>query len=216
MMGEERRWTRAASGVAVLAAAGLWLATGAVDAADHTDPPGGVTAGDAADIGDLYAWHTDASLVVVLTFAGPVAPAEGQRGAWDPSVLYGIHLDNTGDNAPNASIWLRYGQNALGDWGVQVINLPGTAGPVVGPVEQTLEPAAGARVWTGLRDDPFFFDSQGFQDTVATGTLAFDPGRDFFAGMNITVAVLEMPLAAALGAGDSVQLWATTARQPEQ
>lgn len=45
------------------------------EAADHTDPPDRVMLGDAADIGDLYAWHNsgNGTLTVVLTFAGPVA-----------------------------------------------------------------------------------------------------------------------------------------------
>lgn len=208
------RWEVGALSLAAALVAGVMVGPSAVRAADHTDPPGGVVAGDAADIGDIFAWHTaGGSLVAVLTFAGPLPPSEGQTGTWDSTVLYGIHLDNTGDGQPNTSIWLRFGKNALGDWGIQVINLPGTSGPVVGPVETLLEPAAGARVWAGLSDDPFFFDLQGFQDTLGSGTLSFNSSRDFFAGLNITAVALEMPLAAAQGAGSSIRVWATTARQ---
>lgn len=182
-------------------------------AADHTDPPSRVgTPGAATDIGDLYAWHSadQSTLTIVLTFSGPLAPVAGQMGNYDPDVLYGIHIDNNGDNAPNHDIWFRFAQNDLGEWGVQAQGVPGEAGPIQGAVESTVN-GAGAKLWTGLRDDPFFFDLQGFQDTVMTGNLSFDSTRDSFAGANITAIVLEVPLTAALGGGTDLQIWATTA-----
>lgn len=184
-----------------------------VEAADHTDPPDRVTAGDATDIGDVYAWHDSGAgtLTMVLTIAGPVAPVADQTGTYDTDALYGIHIDNNGDNAPNFDIWVKFGQNDLGDWGVQVEGLPGTTGPVVGAVETEIAGEANTKVWAGLRDDPFFMDLQGFQDTVAMGSIEFDPTRDFFAGLNITAIVIEVPLTAAQGGGDSLGVWATSA-----
>ena len=200
--------------VAALAlAAGFYFTNSEpVQAADHTDPPDRVMAGNTADIGDIYAWHDSSAgtLTVALTFAGPLAPIADQAGAYDEDVLYGVHIDNNGDNAPNFNVWVRFAQNDLGDWGVQVTGLPGTTGPVEGAVETTLNPGNDVKVWAGLRDDPFFFDLEGFNDTLATSTLAFDPTRDSFAGANITAVVLEVPLAAALSGSDDLQVWATT------
>lgn len=200
--------------VAILAVATgyLVLESAPAEAADHTDPPSRVDGGDADDIGDIYAWHdsTDDTLTVVLTFAGPIAPAADQTGTYDADKLYGIHIDNSGDNSANFNIWVRFGQNSLGDWGVQVENLPGTTGPVVGPVETTVSGEGGTQVWAGLRDDPFFMDLTGFQDTVASGDLSFDPTRDFFEGLNITAVVLEMSLPAAAGGNTDLQVWSTT------
>lgn len=124
-------------------------------------------------------------------------------------MLYGIHIDNSGNNVANFDIWVRFGQNDLENWGVQVQGLPGATGPVVGPVETIIE-EGNLKVWAGLRDDPFFFDLEGFLTTATTGTISFDPTRDFFAGQNITAVVLEIPLGAAQGGGSDLQVWSTT------
>ena len=198
-----------------IGAAIVFLLAGAVGiayAADHLDPPDRVVLGDAADIGDLYAWAADGSLNVILTFGGPLVPAADQSGAYDADVLYGIHIDNDSDNGSDIDIFARFAQNDLGDWGVQIVGLPGSTGTIVGPVEENLNDGA-AVAFTGLRDDPFFFDLAGFQETLMTGTLAFDPSRDFFAGQNITALVLQMPLDTVNGLGDgNLGIWAVTAR----
>jgi hypothetical protein len=185
-------------------------------AADHLDPNTRfMELGNADDIGDIYAWVTgegaDRAVVVVLTVAGPVAPMEGQTASFSPDVLYGVHIDRDGDNVADSNIWFRFGQNSLGAWGVQVTDLPGATGTVVGPVGETITDGS-AKVWAGLRDDPFFFDLQGFGTTLETGTLAFDSTRDSFAGLNISSIVAEMTLDAALAGGDGLNIWATTAR----
>jgi hypothetical protein len=198
----------------LLATVALFVAgaTGIAYAADHLDPPARVMLGDSADIGDLYAWAADGSLNVVVTFGGPLAPAEGQAGAYDPDVLYGIHIDNDADNTSDIDIFARFAQNDLGNWGVQIVGLPGSTGTIVGAVEENLADGT-AQAFTGLRDDPFFFDLAGFNETLMTGTLAFDPTRDFFAGQNITALVLQMPLDAASGlGGGNLSIWAVTAR----
>lgn len=201
-----------AAGTAV--AAGLWFAQPEpANAADHNDPPARVDGQAAADdIADLYAWHGTDTVTVVLTFAGPTAPAAGQSGNYDPDVLYTVNIDNTGDDIADISTYVRFAQNDLGDWGVQVTNLPGEAAPVEGAVETAIDAPNGGKVWSGLADDPFFFDLTGFVTTVTTGTLSFDSTRDFFAGQNVTAVVLEMPLTAAQGAGTNLSIWSTTGR----
>ena len=197
--------------MAVAAVTGACL--GNPTAADHNDPPSRVgTNIDAADIADLYAWHSADKLTLVLTFAGPAAPAAGQAGMYDPDVLYGLHIDSNGDHQPDSEIWVRFAQNDLGAWGVQLVGLPGEAGAVQGAVDTELNGAGGAKVWTGLRDDPFFFDLQGFTDTLNTGALSFMSTRDSFEGLNATAVVIEVPLAAALAGGTNLSLWATSSR----
>lgn len=202
------------AGIAALGIA--WFAQQhSAQAADHSDPPNRVGAAvDAADIADLYAWHSDdgQNLSVVLTFAGPVAPAADQAGMYDPDVLYGVHIDNSGSNDANFDIWVRFAQNDLGDWGVQVTNLPGEAAPVVGPVDTTIDAPNGAKVYTGLHDDPFFFDLEGFEMTLMNGSLEFDNTRDSFAGQNVTAIVLEMPLSALSPNDESLSIWTTSSR----
>lgn len=180
-------------------------------AADHTDPPGRIAAGDAADIGDLYAWHANDTLSMVLTFAGPVPAVAAPEGTYDADVLYTLNIDNNGDNDADAEILVRFGQDADGNWGVQASGIPGEDAPVAGAVESMLD-GTGASVWAGVREDPFFFDLQGFNDTLQTGTLSFVNDRDTFAGANITSIVVDVPLSDALGGGTALSIWATTGR----
>ena len=199
------------AGAVIAAGCAAWL--GSATAADHNDPPARIGGNiDAADIADLYAWSSaSGTLTMVLTFGGPDTPAAGQAGTYDANVLYGIHIDNNGDNTANTEIYVRFAQNDLGDWGVQLVGVPGEAGPLSGPVEGTINGTT-AKIWTGLRDDPFFFDLQGFQDTLQSGTLSFDATRDSFAGRNVTAIVIEVPVAAAVGGGSNLSIWATTSR----
>lgn len=179
--------------------------------ADHADAPG-ASADPAADIADVYAFHDQAAdrLTMVLTFAGLKLPAAGQAGVYDDDVLYAINIDTNNDNTADQVIDIRFGQNAGGVSGIRVAGLPGAPAVVTGPVETTLAPASGVRVFTGLRDDPFFFDLVGFNDTRSTGNLSFSNTRDRFAGTNVTAVVLETRLSAV--ASGPFSLWATTAR----
>ena len=195
---------------ALVAAAGALLALPAL-AADHAEAPG-TQADPAADIDDLYAWHTSAGkIVAVMTFAGP---ADAGLGAvYDADVLYGIHIDSDGDNESDTDVWVRFGEASDGSWGVQVSGLPGGDDVVEGPVEENLDAGGGLKVFAGLREDPFFFDFTGFLDTVTTGTVAFDSTRDAFAGKNVTAIVVEMDTATVTGSEHNIQLWATTGRK---
>lgn len=197
------------------------LMGGHVFAADHAEAPG-TMADPAADITDFYVWNTDAdTIVAVVNFAG-LAEA-GSEPTYDPDVLYGIHIDNTDDDVADIDIWARFGQNAAGDWGIQIVNLPGadaaadpdvcgTAPGHCGPVDMEIDTGAGTRIWAGPREDPFFFDLDGFLETLDTGMLSFDPANDSFAGLNVTSIVVEMDAAAASNGAQNIQLWATTSR----
>lgn len=177
-------------------------------AADHAEAPG-TQADIAADITDFYAWHTTGSLVAVVNFAGFGLP--GDPAEYDPDVLYGVHIDRDGDHVADHDVWVRFGTDSLGAWGVQVVNLPGAGAPVVGPVESVIT-APGGRVFAGLRDDPFFFDFEGLTTTLSTAAVSFDSTRDSFAGTNVTSIVLEMDLGAATDGETEIQVWATSSR----
>lgn len=198
------------------AAAGLTLAGASVLAADHSEAPS-AAADQPADLADVYAWHSGDKLYAAITFAGARMPEAEQTGTYDAGVLYTVHLDNSGDNQSDIDVLVRFGQNRAGEWGVQVESLPGADGAVIGPVEEMVADTSGLRVFAGLRDDPFFFDLQGFSETLDTGSLQFASlstgARDSLAGTNATAIVLEMDLAAARGAGSNIRLWATTARK---
>lgn len=178
-------------------------------AADHVEAPG-TRADPAGDIADFYSWHTvDGRIVAVVTFDGGRIP--GAAATYDEDVLYGVHIDRDGDAISDHDIWIRFGQNPSGDWGMHVRGLPGRAHPLIGPVETVLGRGV-SRAWAGLRDDPFFFDETGFINTLQTATLSFT-GADDFVGLNTTAIVLEMPTAVASGGSNTVQMWTTTARK---
>jgi hypothetical protein len=179
-----------------------------VAAGDHAEAPA-VENDKAADIADIYAWHTDAgSLVMALTFGGYALA--GDPPTYDPDVLYGFHIDTNADNTADLNVWARFGEDAAGNWGIQVVDVPGATGPIEGEVDTVIE-AEGIKVFAGLRDDPFFFDKEGYLMTLSTGTVSFDSSRDFALLQNATAIVVEVPLANVASGPFSV--WATTGRK---
>jgi hypothetical protein len=184
-------------------------------AADHTDPPaefGGLSnpTPDSADIADVYAWHTDTELNAIITFSGLKGP-EVTEADYAQDVVYTLHIDNTGDDVESdVQIFIRFGQDADGNWGVQAQNIPGEPEPIVGPVDQTLSGDA-AMLRTGLFDDPFFFDIQGFIETTSTGDFSFT-GTDGLAGTNTGAIILQIPLDEVTADESTFDVWATTHR----
>lgn len=203
--------TKAAMATVALGMTALMLGGPEANAADHIDAP--IAAADAAaDISDFFAWQEgDDRLVAAIAFAGLDVP--GSEGTYDDGVLYGIHVDNDGDNEADQTIWARFGQAPDGSWGVRLEGIPGGKAEVVGPVNSELDAGLGLRAFAGVRDDPFFFDFDGFQATLATGDLSFDPDRDSFANTNVTMIVIEMSIDGVAAGSDSLALWATTARK---
>lgn len=225
------------AGTAALAALAINLQAPTVDAADHAD--GMIGADPAADIADFYAWENEAgNIVAIVTFAALLNP--GDEPVYDEGVLYTVHIDNTAvaadagdfnnntnDNESDIQIHVRFGQNGLGDWGVQVLNLPGGEAEMIGAVGTDIG-RVGGRVHAGMFDDPFFFDLTGFLDTSANlvddtemADLAFagltgEP-VDGFAGTNTMAIIMEFSAADALdGNADSfLQMWASTGRVVE-
>lgn len=208
---------------------GVWAATRTnVEAADHLDPPARVNPMNdppgtdrAADIGDVYTWHyTDGDgnqkLVLAMVYAGPNPAAADQAGTYDADVLYTFHIDENEDGTAEHRIHARFGQSASGNWGVQLEGVPGAdAAQIAGPVEYVnrIPGITDGFFYAGLREDPFFFDLQGFRETTAMGTLRFDNTRDFFAGQNSSVIVLELDADDFTpGADDSINVWGTTGR----
>lgn len=208
-----------AVGLAGLVAAGINLRSGEVTAADHTDGPQS-TADPAADLTDFYAWHDGdgGRLYAVLGFAG--LTEAGGEPTYDADVLYTIHIsDDAGRNSAR-EIYVRFGQNLDGEWGVRVDNLPGESASFEGAVGEPVMGKNGGRVQAGLFDDPFFFDLDGFNATIASamadGTmpnLEFDFENDTFEGLNVTAIVLDMDATDVDADGDGlIQMWATTGR----
>ncbi|HYE06196.1 MAG TPA: DUF4331 family protein, partial [Planctomycetota bacterium] len=196
------RFTRRRGAAAVGAIA---LSALALIAADHNDAPS-LASLRPSDINDVYAWHTSDSVVMAVTFGGPGMPADD--ATYSSDVLYTLNIDTDEDNVANHRIRFQFGQNTAGAWGVRFHDVPGVAGSYTGAVDTVLDLGPSVKAFAGLRDDPFFFDLQGFQETVAMGTVRFMNTRDFFAGRNTKCAVLEIPRATF--ASQTFGFWATT------
>ncbi|PRP98570.1 DUF4331 family protein [Enhygromyxa salina] len=190
--------------------AGAVIGSTVVIAADHHEADTTSADDASANIGDLYAFHAGGRLTLILTFDGYKLKSE--TPSYDPDVLYGFHIDTNGDNSPDQEIWARFGQNGAGEWGVSVEGIPGVEGAVIGAVDEVVvDDASGAQVFAGFRDDPFFFDLEGYNDTLMTGQLSFDAARDFVAFKNTGAIVVEFDHA---GLGStSLAVWATTGRR---
>jgi len=236
-MRTKNKWITAL-GVTALVAGATQLQPQEVTAADHADAP--LSMGDpAADIADVYAWHTDSgTIVIVMTFAGLRAP--GDDPVYAPDHLYTINVDNTADpqekadyldnnndNEPDIQIRVRFGQNNLDEWGVQFTDVPGADdGTFDGPVQTPITNGT-ATVIAGDFDDPFFFDFEGFQttrmnllDDVDAADLGFaglvgNP-VDFFAGTNVMAIVVELdaPTVVDENSDNFLQIWASTGVTP--
>ncbi|MEZ4428525.1 MAG: DUF4331 family protein [Nannocystaceae bacterium] len=196
-------------GAGLVAGLSLSLIATEVTAADHAEAPETMMK-HAADITDFYAWHKDdGKIVAIITYASFIEA--GGPPEYDSGLVYGVHIDNDGDNEPDHDIWIRFGQNTAEAWGVQVTGLPGVADPVVGPVATPIAAGPGSEmVWVGLADDPFFFDLTGFTATLTTGTLSLDGSNDDFAGYNVMGIVVEISTDGAAGGSDVVKMWAST------
>ena len=208
----------------VLAAAGLVLALGGapllVTGADHLDAPalGGLTnsAGDFAphsehgdrDINDVYVFQgRNASRTAFVMTTNPAINLFG--GSFGTNVRYTINVDRTGDAKQDLAYVWRFGSpNGQGAQSYTVTRYTGanarslrtgvkiawgsTGGSGIGTAK------GNAKVFAGVRSDPFFFDLTGFIGTVfkiGTDNLDVLDGNhsDFFAGLNTNAVVLEVP-----------------------
>jgi len=193
----KRNLSRATAALLLICSASLY-------AADHLDGPA-VSNDPAADINDVYAFvnpNDPHELILAVT----VMPLASVNSRFSNAVDYEFHIQNTAGGTPAESINCRFqGQSVIcnGPQGTHV----------AGPVGRTLE-HDGLRVFTGLRDDPFFFDLVAFQQTVATLSPQFtNPGMDFFEGLNTLAIVVGIDSSLLAEDGASVlQVYASTRR----
>lgn len=206
-----RPWLAKGAGAITLGALLLMPGQYALSA-DHFDSPmrtdpslaGRTTQADiAADIADVFTFYDATNAYFAVTFHNV--------GFYDRDLLHTINISTSAPaTSSDIQIRWRYGPatNGTGS-GVSIENLPGVSGALVGPVEAILS-KDGVRAYVGLRDDPFFFDLQGFRETRSMATIRFNNQRNFFANANGLVLIVEIPRSR-LGNGP-LDVHATTAR----
>lgn len=173
-------------------------------AADHLDAPN-VRGDGQVDLNDLYAFQSpsNANNTVLIMTVNPAA------GVFSPTtfgtdVTYTFNIDNTGDAVADLSYSTTF---AAPIGGTQAFTLTGPS-TATGTTGLTSATSSGGMVTAGLFDDPFFFDLNGFNDSFNF------TGDDFFAGLNVSAIVLEIP-STELGA-QNIGVWATTERNGTQ
>ena len=225
----------------LLGAAALILAIGGapllVNGADHLDAPAlGHTASGSSvdlvsthgdrDINDVYVFNNAARTRTVFAMTTNPAvnvPTVDSEANFGTNVRYVINVDRTGDavqdlafvwrfgaagsNGQPYTVWKYAGANARSLAHGTEIGSGWTGGSGIGTA------TGNAKVFAGVRADPFFFDLLGFLGTVlGVGTSQLgqcgSANCDFFAPLNTNAMVLEVPNDS-IGA-TNIGVWGTT------
>lgn len=198
--------------------------------ADHRDAPG-ISEDGRADLLDVYAFvNPNNGNIVFVETVNPFQIGGAPGVAFGPDVLYEFKIDNTGDHVEDLVIQATFGPTTTSP---QTFSVRGPARPrttgstsllleatpsASGPANGTIVTGSGsiARAFAGLRDDPFFFDLIWTFRLIGIqpgGPLARAPGIDFFASLNCSAIVIEVPAAAVRGStGNVIRFWGTTSR----
>lgn len=154
-------------GAALGLGAGAFVATRS-QAADHLDSPAAIM-NPMADITDIYAWmSTDGSKVNLVMDVSPADPGTGSGARhFDNTVQYVFHVNSVTEvGAPNPTetkvICTFASDTSIQCWVGDKDYVKGDPSSTSG-----LTSADGKlRVYAGRRSDPFFFNLNGFKDTV--------------------------------------------------
>jgi hypothetical protein len=167
-------------------------------AADHLDAPT-VKKDGRTDINDIYVFHPGtpqdlSRTVLAMTVnpaAGVISGTEFGRG-----MLYDFLVDRNGDAVEDMILRVGFsapGQNGRQRLAVKIVDpRQRRSGPVIarGLTESVIDGAGGVKVFAGLRDDPFFFDLNSFNDGA---TFCQTGDTDFFLGLNTSAIVIQLP-----------------------
>ncbi len=190
-------------------------------AADHLDAPALKNETDhPLDLTDIYAFDAaNGGKTVLVMNVNPLAGIVSGRkfstsGEYRFNISRGASPDADLNDAADRVYTVRFGAPKASS-GKQSLRLY-RGGDLIatGTTGNTVQVDGGARIWAGVRDDPFFFDLAGYNQlrdstyTDASG-LTDTPGDDFFVGTNISTIVLEVPDS---WLGAKANYWATTHR----
>jgi hypothetical protein len=228
-----KRAILAALAATALAAAALVAVVsggpGSSAAADHVDAPGLTPPGGnlQLDLTDIYAWRArNGNTVLAMNVNGltakgkrPVFASGSPSVARTKAVTYWWRIDNDGDAAADVNIGVSFGKaNKAGVQELTVrrngkILVEGQTSP---GKSVTVNRNGAVRAYAGLREDPFYFDLDGFINILSKEAgKSFlgctSPRTDFFAGRNVSSIVLELPASQLTASGSSaIGVWSAT------
>lgn len=222
----------AALAVTVLAAAAIAAVVSggpaSSAAADHVDAPGLTPPGGnlQLDITDVYAWRARNGKTVLaanvngLTAAGkrPVFASGVPAVSKTKAVTYWFRIDNNGDAAADVNLAVKFGKpNGMGVQSMTVTRNGKTilSGSTSAGKSIKVNRTGAVSAYAGLRDDPFFFDLDGFINILSSDAgKSFlgckSPRTDFFAKRNVSAIVLELPASLLTGANSQIGVWSAT------
>jgi Domain of unknown function (DUF4331) len=228
-----RRAIFAALAVTVLAAAALAAAVGGgirnSSAADHVDAPGLTPPGGnlQLDITDVYAFRArNGNTVLAMSVNGLTAPGKrpvfasgAPTVAKTKAVTYWFRVDNNGDAAADVNLAVTFGK--ANDDGVQEMTVKRNGkllveGQTSAGKRVTINRSGAIKAYAGLRDDPFFFDLDGFINILSmergkSFLGCTSPRTDFFAGKNVSAIIVELPASQLTRSGSSaIGVWSAT------
>ena len=206
---------------------------------DHADTPA-IAALPGTDLSDVYIFPSpsNANNVVLVMCVHPVIPSgAGLTTDFDPNVLYQFKIDNSGDFKEDLVIQAKF----TGSGATQKVQIAGPVAPsrtgtvtqfetpdsVSGTINNTFTTSTGIKVFTGGREDPFFFDLEqffkilpdrnvpGIAVSTTTPANSFRPAadaKDFLSvnNLNVLSIVVELPKSQ-LGSG-KIGVWCTTSK----
>lgn len=197
----------------------------ALIAADHLDAP--AVQGGKSDITDFYVFQGSSTnnLVFVANVQGLISPSASSAASFDENVMVEFNIDNNGNNVEDLVIQAIPRDGKMYFFGPVAPGTTGTSSMVktsnpLGSVAITSygSPAVistenGAKMFAGLRDDPFFFDFGQFNAILGgTATSFNNPGTDTFAGTNVMSIVVEVPKSM-LGGSGTLNTWVVTKKK---
>jgi Domain of unknown function (DUF4331) len=171
-MNNSTKWLLAGGVMASIAT--LWVPLPS-RAADHLDPLGIMTVEPTADITDLYAWMSPDTNKLNLILN--VGHSVGAATSFSTAVSYAMHVTSM---PSYGSADIKTTQVICKSFVAGKIECWAGSEYVTGNVGDTLTSTSGKmKVFTGRRNDPFFFELVGFQETVkkvvaAAPSLTFD------------------------------------------
>ena len=140
------------------------VAVGALGA-DHIDAPA-TTADPAADITDLYAWMSSDGKKVEIAL--DVSPFATSASKFSDAVQYVVHVNGSagyGKPQTETTVICQFATSgSIECWVGGNEYVSGDASKTSGITSSSGK----VRVFAGLRNDPFFFNLDGFKHTVAT------------------------------------------------
>jgi hypothetical protein len=210
---------RTSRNLLVLGAALAVLSAGAapllVGAADHLDSPN-AKANHALDITDIYAFDAaNADKTVLVLDVNPLAGVvSGTKFATNGE--YRLNIDRNGDAVADDVYTVTFGSPSPSN-GKQPLRLKKDGSTVLTGWSGNTNVGGGAKLYAGVKDDPFFFDLASFlrwRDPDGDGTYTYTgpttfDGVDFFRGTNVSAIVLEIPDS---WLGAHAAYWATTVK----